>query len=94
MERNDWNCLVEALDAWTSAVEIAPDQIEVALGGDGTSRHAVIVMTPDQWNAMAGVMWGDFDNAVEEVKATLLRLQTHEGFAVYSEYRFEAEQQG
>lgn len=89
MERDGWNRLVEALDAWTSAIEVAPGQIEVALRDDGTSRHVVIVMTPDQWDDMAGVMWGDFDSAVEDVKATLLEMESHEVFAVYSQYRLE-----
>jgi len=38
---------------------------------------------------MAGVMWGDFDAAVDEVKRTLLGLQPQEGFAVYGEYQLE-----
>jgi hypothetical protein len=29
-------------------------------------------MTPDQWGDMSGVMWGAFDDAVKDVKRTLL----------------------
>jgi hypothetical protein len=36
-----------------------------------------------------GVKWGDFDDAVEDVRRTLLALRPEEGFAVYSEYRLE-----
>ncbi|MEZ0580622.1 hypothetical protein [Nocardioides sp. MH1] len=90
MSRDDWNRLIEALDDWTSAVEIAPGHIEVALSGqDGTNRRVVMVMTPDQWDDMAGVMWGDFDSALADVKATLLEMQSRESFAVYPQYRLE-----
>ncbi len=89
MERDDWTRLIEALDAWTSASEIAPGQIEVSVRQGGTTRQVVIVMTPDEWDDMAGVMWGDFDGAVREVEETLQRLQSHERFVVYSEYRLE-----
>jgi hypothetical protein len=88
-EYDDWKRLVETLDAWTSAAERAPGQIEVSVHQGGTSRDVVIVMTPDEWDDMAGVMRGDFDDAVEEVKRTLLDLQSHERFAVYSQYRLE-----
>lgn len=86
---DDWKRLVETLDAWTSASEIAVGQIDVSLPHGGASRHVVVVMTPDQWNCMTGTMWGNFDDAFEDVKRTLLNLQPHEGFAVYSQYRLE-----
>ena len=71
MDRDGWDRLVKALDAWTSAGEIAPDQIEVTVGGgDGTSRRVVIVMTSDQWDDMAGAMWGDFDAAPSALDVT------------------------
>ncbi|MDQ4055717.1 MAG: hypothetical protein M3237_23910 [Actinomycetota bacterium] len=46
-------------------------------------------MTPDEWDDMAGVMWGDFEDAVKDVKRALLNLQSHERFVVYSQYRLE-----
>ena len=90
MEPEDnWKRLVGALDAWTWAAEIAPGRIEVSVPHGGGSRHVLIVMTPDEWDAMAGVMWGNFDDAVEDAKRTLLALRPDEGFAVYSDYRLE-----
>ncbi len=47
----------------------------------------MVVMTPDEWDDMAGVMWGNFEDAVEDVKRTLLALLPQEGFAVYAPYR-------
>jgi hypothetical protein len=80
--------LVAALDSWTSARVIAPGRIEVTLPGPG-DRRVVVVMTPDEWEDLAGVMWGSFDDAVADVQRSLLRLRPHEGFAVYGQYRLE-----
>jgi hypothetical protein len=55
----------------------------------GSGRHVLIVMAPDEWDDMAGVMWGNFDDAVEDVKRTLLTLRPEDRFAVYSDYRLE-----
>lgn len=38
---------------------------------------------------MSGVMWGNFDDALKDVKRTLLALRPHEQFAVYCQYRLE-----
>lgn len=87
---DDWQGLVDALDAldaWTSATEIASGRIEVALPQDLAGRRVVVVMTPAEWEDMSGVMWGSFEDALGEVKQTLSELQPHERFAVYSQYR-------
>jgi hypothetical protein len=84
-----WERLVESLNSWTSATEIAAGRIEVVLLGDEAERRAVIVMTPDEWDEMAAVMWGNVDDAVADVKRTLGRLRPDEQFAVYEQYRLE-----
>ena len=86
---DDWRRLVEALDGWTSASAIAAGRIEVSLPDDTDGHRAVIVMTPDEWDDLVGVMWGSFEDAVDDVVRTLQRLQPHETFAVYSQYRLE-----
>lgn len=88
-EAGKWKRLVEHLDAWSAASEIARGRIEVSVPHATGRRQAVVVMTPEQWDDMTGVMWGNVDDAVEDVKRTLLALQPHEGFAVYAEYRLE-----
>ena len=60
----------------------------VPMGG-GRRRPVVIVMTPDEWVEMFTVAYGSVDLAFDSVKRTLLALQPHEGFAVYSDYRLE-----
>ena len=50
-------------------------------------RQVVVVMRADEWDDMVGVMWGSFDSALREVKATLSGLKPDEAFAVYSLYR-------
>ena len=90
MEQEDnWKRLVGCLDSWTWAAELAPGRIEVAVPQGGGSRRVLIVMAQDEWDDMADVMWGNLDDAVEDVKRTLLALRAEEGFAVSSDYRLE-----
>lgn len=46
-------------------------------------------MTPEEWGEMCSVAWGSVDDAFASVKQTLLALKSHEGFAVYADYRLE-----
>lgn len=82
-----WARLIEALDEWTSARQVAPGRIEVALPGAGTElRRVQIVMTPDQWEDMAGVAFGGFEHAIVSVKESLNQLEDAYEFLVYSTY--------
>ncbi|MDN5895793.1 MAG: hypothetical protein L0H93_17425 [Nocardioides sp.] len=85
----DWQRLVTALDGWASAAVVAPGQIEVTMTANRQPRRVVIVMTPSEWEDMSGTMWGDFDNALDDVLSTLTELKANEQFAVYSDYRLE-----
>ena len=87
--RDQWLRLVDALDAWTRATALAPGQIEVWVGPADSRRRVVIRMAPDEWSDMAGVMWGDFDDAVTDVMETLERLKPDQDMLVYSQYRLE-----
>ena len=85
-----WKRLIRDLNGWTSASEVAPGRIRVSVPqNSGRDRRVVIVMTPDEWVSMFTVAWGSFDAAFDSVKRTLLTLQSHEGFAVYADYRLE-----
>lgn len=87
--QDDWQRLIGALDAWTPAAGVAPGQIQVTLHQDETSRQVLIVMTPEEWDDMVRVMWGNFDDALDDVKRTLKNLRPEERFAVYSLYRLK-----
>lgn len=84
-----WERLIDALDAWSTANVVAPGHIEVAIPHADPARLVSILMSPEEWDDMTGVMWGNFADAVQDVQRTLLRLQPHEAFAVYSQYRLE-----
>jgi hypothetical protein len=82
-----WERLLEFLNSWSSAAEVSPGRIEVTLEEPGgTARVVEIVMTPDEWDDMAAVARGDFDDAVQKVKTTVLGLRSHERFLVYEDY--------
>ncbi len=83
---DSWDRLVGALDDWASVVAAEAGAIDVLMPG---GRRVTIVMTADEWDDMVDVLWGSFDDAVEDVKRTLLGLRAHERFAVYSQYRLE-----
>jgi len=55
---------------------------ELLLPTGGTdSRRVEIVMTPDEWNDMASVAFGDFDYALDHVTQVLSGLGPAESFA-------------
>ena len=82
-----WERLIEALDEWTEARQVAPGRIEVVLPEKGTDRrHVQIVMTPDEWDDIASVAFGGFEYALDYVKEMLARLSDSEKFAVYTTY--------
>ncbi|MBC9733474.1 hypothetical protein [Nocardioides marmotae] len=89
MHRSPWDRLVAELDTWTAAVVTEPGRIEVSAPSRDGHRDVVVVMTPEEWDDMWGVAWGDLDAAIEEVKRILGRLQRHERYAVYAQYTLE-----
>lgn len=85
----NWKLLVAALDDWATARVLAPGEIEVTFDQNGASRRVVIVMTPDEWEDMWSVMWGDFGAALDDVRSTLASLRSGENHAVFRQYRLE-----
>lgn len=82
-----WERLIAALDDWTSAREAQPGRIEVTLPDTGSdSRVVQIVMTPDEWDTMAGTVFGGFQFAFDYVKETLATWDTSHPYAVFSTY--------
>lgn len=82
-----WERLLDALNEWTSAREVEPGLIEVSLPDTGVGERQIqIVMTPDEWDDMASVAFGGFDDAFDHVRARLASMEAAETFAVYSTY--------
>lgn len=82
-----WERLFQFLDGWSTAAEVEPGRIEVTVEHpDGSTRVVEILMTPDEWDDMVTVPWGDFDSAAREVRKTVLGLRDHERFLVYAQY--------
>lgn len=83
---DEWRHLLEALNAWGTAVETAPGRIAVTRP-DG--RAATIVMTPFEYDEMLSIMALTPARGVEHVLQVLQALHPEERFAVYSDYRLD-----
>lgn len=82
-----WERLLESLNSWSTATEIAPGRIFVTLEERGRSAWVVeILMTRRDWENMATVAWGDPDGAAQYIKKRVLALRRHERFLVYETY--------
>lgn len=82
-----WERLFDFLNGWSTAAEIEPGRIEVAVENPGGSTRMVeILMTRDEWDDMVSIPWGDFDLAAQEVRKAVLGLRDHERFLVYGQY--------
>ena len=82
-----WQRLLEHLDTWASAREVAPGRIAVDwLHPCGDRRTTELVMTRHEWDDMVTVVYGDFDQAAEKVRRSVLDLAGDEGYLVYRTY--------
>lgn len=64
-----WERLLEHLAQVGDTVQVAPGRIRVAVDRpDGVARTVEVVMTPDNWDDMSGVAWGDVDGAAAYVQ--------------------------
>jgi hypothetical protein len=87
-----WPRLIESLNRWSSAREVSWGRIEVTLAsqGEAPARVVGIVMTPEEWEDLASVAWGDFGSAARQVRSDVLGLRHHERFLVYHQYELVA----
>jgi hypothetical protein len=82
-----WQRLIEFLDSWCHVTDVASGHIEVLLPmPGGHERGVTILMTPDQWDDMASVMWGNFDDAAQAVRRSLLTLRGKDRYLVFGDY--------
>ena len=60
-----WERLLESLDTWGSATEVRPGRIELVVARpDGGGTRVEIVMTPEQWDDLVTIPFGDVGLAV------------------------------
>lgn len=86
-ERQEWERLIERLNAWATATAESEDRIRVTLNDDDGSRRDVLVhLSPDQWSDMSGTMWGSFEDAAREVEVALRDLPSDHGHLVFDQY--------
>lgn len=82
-----WDRLLAFLNELGSASEVAPGRIRLRLAEIG--RDLEIVMTPEEWDHMVSVMWGDFLDAAQAVRRTAFGVTEDERFLVYEDYQLE-----
>src|SRR4051812_41574920 len=82
-----WPRLLESLNEWSIATEIAPGRIQVVVATpDDPARHVEILMSAHEWDQMVCIPWGDFSRAAEEVRKSVLAVGAHERFLIYENY--------
>ena len=82
-----WERLLDYLDGWSTATEVEPGRVEVAMENSNAPYRVVeILMTPHEWDDMVTIPWGDFDSAAQEVQKAVLRLPSQERFLIYRDY--------
>jgi hypothetical protein len=83
-----WERLLEHIDTWASAREIGPGRIAVNWQHADGDRHTTeLVMTPHEWDDMVTVVYGDFDQAAEKVRYSVLDLPAGQRYLVYRTYQ-------
>jgi hypothetical protein len=84
----EWERLLDFLVTLGAAEEVAPGRIVLELHDMG--RTLEIVMTPDEWVDMISIPWGNFRDATEDVKRSVLSADGENlRFLVYADYRLE-----
>lgn len=85
-EDDQWDVLVRTLASGWEVREWEPHGLVVrAPRTNGTVAEVEIVMTRDQWNDMASVMWGVTESAAQHVRE-LVRRQRGMPYLVYVDY--------
>jgi hypothetical protein len=86
-ERQQWERLIERLDARAAAAAESEDRVRVTLtNDDGSRRDVVIHMSADEWSDMFGTMWGSFEDAAREVERSLKELPPDHDHLVFGQY--------
>jgi hypothetical protein len=82
-----WKRLLNFLGTLGTVENVAPGRITLELHETGKTLE--IVMTPDEWVAMVSIPWGNFRDAAEDVKRSMLSAKKNMRFLIYADYRLE-----
>jgi hypothetical protein len=86
-----WQRLIDFLNSWCSVAAVESGRIEVLLPmPGGQERRVTILMTPDQWDSMASVMWGNSDSACQAVRRSLLTMRGKDRYVVFGDYELNS----
>jgi len=82
-----WERLMDFLNGWSTATEIEPGRLRVAVdNADGSTRVVEVLMTREQWDDMVATAWGDYPSAAQEVRKAVIGLPRHQRFLIYGDY--------
>ena len=82
-----WQRLLQELNSWARATEAGPGRVRVFFtDAAGAARVVDIVMTPEQWEDMAGGVWGSFEGAARELRQAVLSASDNDRFLVFDTY--------
>lgn len=84
-DQRHWQDLLLALDRWSSAEAVGDAQIRVEVRGQ--RRWVTVEISPAEWVDLFSVMWGSVEDALQDVKQTLLGLKVDQAYACYEDYR-------
>lgn len=86
-ESKMWDELLTFLGSLGQAREISPGRIQLHVRDTG--HDVEIIMTRDEWVEMSTVKWGDFTDAAEDIKRTVLATGADDRFLIYGDYDLE-----
>ena len=84
-----WTELVDALGSIAQVEDREPNGLVVTAQSPGTPRVVEIVMTPDEWDDLVGMMWGAPEAAAQHVRQLVLDQPRDQRYLVYSLYQLE-----
>lgn len=85
-----WQQLLASIRGWARVEEVGPGRTVVTVSrDDGTTTRAELVMTPDDYDEMWSVAWGEPAGASDAVRRAVLGLPPGQRYLVYAAYALE-----
>ena len=81
-----WTTLVDALREIGAVEAREPHGLVVLTRVDGAATRVELVITPQEWDDLVGILWGDVDAAAEHVRGLVRGLPPGHRFLVCAQY--------